>query len=156
MKIRKSGSRVLGYECAGFGLLLGLSWLNELGNLPHWFFGDQIHVADWRDCALESVMILFVWWVVYALTRRLVAHLHYLEGLLRVCAWCRKVGHNGEWMRLEEYFVRGFQIETTHGMCPECMKKMEEDTAEFYRKQTDSSDKSTEATEALQFTLPKP
>ncbi len=145
MTIQKSGSRVLWYECAGFGLLLGLSWLNELGNLPRWLLGDQIHVVDWRDSALLSILILFVWWIVYALTRRLLARLHYLEGMLRVCAWCRKVGHNGEWMRLEEYFVRGFEIETTHGMCPDCMKKMEEDTAEFYRKQVQASGKGSEA-----------
>ena len=133
MRIRKSGSWVLWYECIGFGLLLLLSWLNELGNLSHWFLGGEAHVHDWRDSALQSVVILLVWWAVFALTRRLMAHLHYLEGFLRVCAWCRKVGHGHEWMKLEDYFAHGFQIETTHGMCPDCMKKMEQDTAEFHR-----------------------
>ena len=156
MTIQKSGSRILWYECAGFGLLLGLSWFNELGNLPHWLFGDQIHVVDWRDSAVESILILFVWWIVYAFTRRLVARLHYLEGLLRVCAWCRKVGHNGEWMRLEEYFVRGFKIETTHGMCPDCLKKMEDDTVEFLRKREQASSNTSEATEPASLTLSEP
>jgi hypothetical protein len=133
MIIRKSGSRVLWYECIGFGSILALCWINELGNLPKWLLGDRTHTADWREGALLSALILIVWWLVLTMTRKLLAHLHYLEGLLRVCAWCRKVGHNGEWMRLEEYFSRGFQIETTHGMCPDCQKKMEEDTAEFHR-----------------------
>ena len=141
MRIRKSGSWVLLYECLGFGMLLVLSWVNELVNLSHRLLGEVLSPADWRDSALQSVVILLIWWMVFALTRRLMAHLHYLEGFLRVCAWCRKVGNAEEWMRLEEYFARGFQIETTHGMCPECLKKMEEDTKEFHRQRLESEAK---------------
>ena len=138
MRIRKSGSWVLWYECLGFGMLLVLSWVNELVNLSRRILGEELRPSDWRDSALQSVVILLIWWGVFALTRRLMAHLHYLEGFLRVCAWCRKVGQGEEWMRLEDYFARGFQIETTHGMCPECMKKMEEDTKEFHRQRLES------------------
>ena len=141
MRIRKSGSCVLWYECLGFGMLLVLSWVNELVNLSHRLLGEELRPADWRDSALQSVVILLIWWMVFALTRRLMAHLHYLEGFLRVCAWCRKVGQGEEWMRLEDYFARGFQIETTHGMCPECLKKMEEDTKEFHRQRLESEAK---------------
>ena len=38
-------------------------------------------------------------------------------------------------MRLEDYFAKGFDIATTHGVCPECRKKIEEDTQKFYRQQ---------------------
>jgi len=134
MKIRKSGSWVLWYECVGFGLLLVLAWLDELVDLPHLLLGGHPHVSDLRDSFVETVPIILIWGVVFILTRRLLAHLHYLEGFLRVCAWCRKVGYHGKWMRLEDYFAEGFRIETTHGMCPECLKKFEEDTKEFYRR----------------------
>ena len=132
MIIRKRGSWVLWYECVGFGVLLLLSCLNELGKLS-WLFGGDHHGSGLRGAAVESVLILLIWGVVFHFTRRLVAHLHYLEGFLRVCAWCRKVGSNEGWMRLEEYFSKGFHIATTHGVCPDCMKKMEEDTKEFHR-----------------------
>lgn len=123
---------MLWYEGVGFGLLLLLTWLNEFGYLS-WLFHDGPRTSDLRHAAAESVLILLVWGVVFHLTRRLVAHLLYLEGFLRVCAWCRKVGHNGDWMRLEDYFAQGFQVAATHGVCPDCRKKIEEDTAQFYR-----------------------
>jgi hypothetical protein len=135
MKAHKSGSWVLWYESSGFGLILGLVWLNRLLDLPSLIIGGNAAGARWRDAAIETVLILLIWAFVFSLTRRLVERLHYLEGMLRVCAWCRKVGHGDRWMRLEDYFAEGLHIGTTHGVCPECMKKIEEDTKRFYRSQ---------------------
>lgn len=132
MKIQKSGSWVLWYECIGFGLLLLLLWLNELGDIA-WLVGGEPHVCDLREGAVETVLIMAVWAGVFLPTRRLVAHLLYLEGFLRVCSWCRRVGYQGEWIKVEEYFARGFHVSTTHGVCPECLKKLEEDTRQYFR-----------------------
>jgi hypothetical protein len=137
MKVLKSGSRVLYYECFGFGLILLLSWLNKIVDLPHLLIGGDASAAKWRDSAMETVLILLIWTFVLSITRRLVEQLRYLEGMLRVCAWCRKVGHNDKWMELEDYFSEGLQIGTTHGVCPECMKNMEEDTKLYYKHQAE-------------------
>lgn len=126
---------MLWYECFGFGLILLLSWLNKVVDLPSLVVGGELHASKWRDSAIETVLILLIWTFVHSLTRRLMARLHYLEGMLRVCAWCRKVGQGERWVRLEEYFAEDFQIGTTHGVCPECLKKLEEDTRRFYRSQ---------------------
>ena len=69
---------------------------------------------------METVVTLAVWLPVFVLTKRLVAHLYYLEGFLRVCAWCRKIGHEDKWFPIEEYFSKGFAIKTSHGICPKC------------------------------------
>jgi len=130
---------VLWYECFGFGLILLLTWLNELTDLPDRLLMGKHHLPNIRYGLVETAVILIIWGVVFLLTKRLVAHLHYLEGFLRVCAWCRKVGYDDNWVRLEEYFARGFNVETTHGMCPECLKKIEEDTKEFYRSELERS-----------------
>lgn len=133
MIINKSGSRVLWYECFGFGLILLLAWVNKLVDLPHLIIGGEAHASKWRDSFLETVLILLIWAFVLSLTKRLVDRLHYLEGLLRICAWCRKVGHGDKWMRLEDYLAEDFQIGTTHGVCPDCRKRMEEDTRQYFR-----------------------
>ena len=133
MKVRKSGSRVLWYESLGFGLILFLSWLNKFVDLPHLLISGDGRIMKWRDGFIETLLILLIWAFVYSLTKRLVQRLHYLEGMLKICAWCRKVGHDDRWMRLEDYFAEDFHIDTTHGVCPECMKKLEEDTKRFYR-----------------------
>jgi hypothetical protein len=135
MKVRKSGSWVLWYEAVGFLLIIALSWVNEMEGLPQFLFGGKVHERDWRDTAAQTLVIIYVWAIVFGLTKRLVARLHHLEGLLRVCAWCRRVGHNGQWLKMEKYFAEGFHIQTTHGMCPDCLKKIQEDTAEFKRKE---------------------
>ena len=139
MKLRKNGSWALWYEAIGFLLIIALSWVNEIEGLPQILFGGGVHQRDWRDTAAITLVIIYVWAIVFVLTKKLVDHLHHLEGLLRVCAWCRRVGHNGKWLKMERYFAEGFHIQTTHGMCPDCLKKIQEDTAEFKRKELAAS-----------------
>ena len=137
MHVQKGGSRILWYECFGFGLILLVSWLNKIVDLPHLLVGGELHASKWRDSAMETVLILLIWAFVHSLTHRLVARLHYLEGMLRICAWCRNVGHGDRWMRLEDYFAKDFNIGTTHGVCPDCLKRLEDDTRRFYRSQAE-------------------
>jgi PAS domain-containing protein len=48
-----------------------------------------------------------------------------LEGLLPICASCRKVRDDGGyWGHVEEYFERRAPVEFTHAICPECVKKL--------------------------------
>jgi hypothetical protein len=121
---QKKFKRILSYETVGFAFLILLSWLNELISLPHLVFGTSEH-ASLHEATMESVALVAVWLVVVLLTKRLLGRLFYLEDFLRVCAWCRKIGYEDEWTSLEDYFDRGFGIETSHGMCPACQKKLE-------------------------------
>jgi hypothetical protein len=135
MKVLRGGSRVLWYESFGFLLLIGLSWISNHEGLSQYLFGGGPHTRDWRDSALQTVVILYVWAIVWGLTRMLLQRVYDLGTYLKLCAWCRKVGHRGKWMKIEDYFRQDFHIPTTHGMCPECKKRMEEETAEFIRKE---------------------
>ena len=92
-------------------MLILLSWL------------DEFH-ESWHESAIESLAVLGVWLVVFYFTRRLVSRLYYLEGFLPVCAWCKKIHYKEQWGPLEKYFSEGFRTETTHGMCPECARKV--------------------------------
>jgi hypothetical protein len=44
-------------------------------------------------------------------------------------------------MLLEDYFAEGLHIGTTHGVCPECLQKLEEDTKLMYRSQAQAQAK---------------
>ena len=114
---------VLWYVSLGFSLIIVLSWLNELLSLPTRLFGGTYH-PNWHEAIIETIVVLLVWAVVVTLTRGLLRRLYYLEGFLRVCAWCRRIGHDDEWLPLEEYFQRGFDVNTTHGVCPACRERM--------------------------------
>ena len=47
-----------------------------------------------------------------------------LQGLLPICAWCKKVRDDeGYWGHIESYFESHSQMQFTHGICPECIEK---------------------------------
>jgi hypothetical protein len=51
-----------------------------------------------------------------------------LRDLLPICSYCKKT-RNGEgyWERIETYVTNNLRLDLTHGICPECMAKIEED-----------------------------
>jgi hypothetical protein len=59
------------------------------------------------------------------------AHISKLEGILPICANCKKVRMEGadpkckgSWFQLESYISRRTKTQFTHTICPECMKKI--------------------------------
>lgn len=53
---------------------------------------------------------------------RALAEVRTLRGLIRVCAWCRKVDSDGVWQQLEAYVKEHSHAQFTHGMCPACLE----------------------------------
>jgi hypothetical protein len=127
MNSRLIPQRVLGYESIGFVLVIALSWLDELLNLPGLLFGGT-KAPDWRESVMETVVALAVWLVVVVLTKRLLGRLRYLEGFLKMCAWCRKIDCDGEWIPVETFLARKLNVRTSHGVCPECARNALEGT----------------------------
>jgi hypothetical protein len=121
----KSNS-ILWVEAIAFSLLTGLSWLTEVLRLPHLLYGEEF-IPDWRRASLRTLVILFIWLWVFLATKKLLKRLHYLEEFLRVCGWCRNVCHGGEWLAMEKFFNSKFDTKTTHGMCPDCLKKKKDE-----------------------------
>lgn len=122
MKKIKGRNSILWVEAAGFSLVIVMSWLTELFRIPHYLFGDPF-VPNWHRAILRTLVIGAIWVWVYWITRCLLKRLHYLEEFLRICSWCRKVCHDDEWLGLEDFFNSKFATRTSHGMCPECLKK---------------------------------
>jgi hypothetical protein len=124
VKAQKNQSWVMWYLSAGFSIMIVLVWAAELSDLPQLVFGGDPQKANWRGAAVETLLLLVVWAFCFLLMRRLVSHLLYLEGLLRVCSWCGKVHYKGKWLSLDKYFAEGFHVQTSHGLCPECFKNL--------------------------------
>jgi DNA-binding response OmpR family regulator len=57
------------------------------------------------------------------------ARVKLLQGLLPICAWCKKIrdDHN-YWLQVEEYISAHSEATFTHGICPDCCKRVEEET----------------------------
>ena len=118
-------TRIIIYQNLGFLGIMTLCYLDDLLQLPSLIFSDHPFVILHRRTTLEMLLVLGVWFVVTASTRRILNRIRYLEEFMRVCAWCRRIDSGGEWMPLEQYFSREFSTKTSHGMCPECVRQME-------------------------------
>ncbi|MHB8996894.1 MAG: hypothetical protein ACYC63_16750 [Armatimonadota bacterium] len=48
-------------------------------------------------------------------------------GLLRLCAWCHKVGQGEQWIDLGDYLETDLSLRVTHGMCSECADRWKQE-----------------------------
>jgi hypothetical protein len=110
---------ILRKTAVGFSLILFLSWATEIIHLPHLLYGEAA-AFNWTRALLRTAVILGVWAWVHLTTKKLLKRLHRLEEYVLICSWCRKVGHEGGWVTMEEYFGSNFDTETSHGICQEC------------------------------------
>ena len=52
------------------------------------------------------------------------AELVVLEGLLSICARCKKIQNDqGNWQQMESYISARSSVLFSHGLCPECARK---------------------------------
>jgi hypothetical protein len=59
------------------------------------------------------------------------SHIKKLEGILPICSNCKKVRlegadpkKQGSWIEIESYISNRTEAQFTHGICPECMKRL--------------------------------
>jgi hypothetical protein len=123
MEKKKRFTKVLYSQAAGFVVLIGLSWVNELIDLRSLVLGEHPYISDFRESTLEMLFVLAVWLIVYGSTSRMLARMEKLEGFLRMCSWCRRIGSKGHWLSTEDFFHRRFETKTSHGICDDCMKE---------------------------------
>ncbi|MCJ7616337.1 MAG: response regulator, partial [Desulfobacterales bacterium] len=59
------------------------------------------------------------------------AEIKTLRGILPICANCKKIRDDkGYWNQIESYIYEHSEAEFSHGICPECMKKLYPDFVE--------------------------
>ncbi len=60
--------------------------------------------------------------------REALSNVRKLEGLLPICAWCKKVRDDGGyWSELEAYVDAHSDARFSHGICPSCARQFEEE-----------------------------
>ena len=121
MNVRSAVFRyTLALEAAGFLLIIAIIWLDELLDLPRLLFGAAATPLRLGEGLLESVLTLVVGTVVVSITYRAFRRIEYLESLVVMCAWCRRVRAGDEWLPVEQFLERQHHAHTTHGICGSC------------------------------------
>ncbi len=80
--------------------------LNEIGKTPGMAF-EMLRTLSRRIRALEKLLM------------------NALGGLLPICVNCKNIRtEEGDWVAIEQYISDRSETDFTHGICPECMRKL--------------------------------
>ena len=116
--------KALVWQSLGFLIVVVLTWSDAVFDLAHVLLGFQNRGMDLNRTAMVTVVILLLWMFSAYKVYRIVSRLSYLESFLHVCAWCRKIEYNSQWMSLEEHFTQKTGRPATHGICPDCARRV--------------------------------
>ena len=105
--------------------IIAIIWLNEIIDIPHLLLGAEPTPLNWRESVFESIIIAFLGTVIFVFTNKIFLRMKFLEGVLPVCASCKRIRDDkGHWHQIESYIRDRSEAEFTHGVCPECAKKL--------------------------------
>jgi hypothetical protein len=113
----------LALEVSGFGLVILLIWLDEYLDLPHLLFGAQARPIRISEFFLEAGTTFLLGAAVIAASWRANRRIEHLETLLLICASCRRVSVDGDWVSFESYIRQRDRLLTSHGFCPTCFAR---------------------------------
>jgi hypothetical protein len=112
--------RTLCLEAAGFLLIAAIIWMDELLDLPRLFFGAAPTPVRMGEGWMESGLTLLVGIAIVSITYRAFRRIEYLESLVVMCAWCRRVRGDDGWLTVEAFLQRQHHAHTSHGICEGC------------------------------------
>ena len=124
--LKKEDWALLAGEAGLFLIVMAVLWLDEFVDLPSRFLGAPQTPYRPQEYLLETFSVLIVAIVSLSVSMMLLRRSRRLEKFLRVCAWCRKVWINDEWVSFEEYTMKQHSLRSSHGICEDCMAKLEE------------------------------
>lgn len=100
-------------------MIIAFMWLIGLTRVLSFVRLDSPDLS-FSEGKLMTVVVIAVALPVMYLMRWLLLRLDRREDLVSICAWCKKVDNDGEWLDREDYFERRFHTRTTHSICGPC------------------------------------
>lgn len=117
--------KVVTYETIGFATILLFIWFDEWLDVTYLLFGDAPTPFNWKEALFESILVAALGAMIINYTQKIFRHMKYLEGILPVCSSCKKIrDENGEWQVLESYIHDKSAARFSHGVCPDCKKRL--------------------------------
>jgi len=116
--------KVCWYESCAILFVIVLSWFDEVLDIPHVLLGGIATPINWRESVFESIIIGIVGALIIRHTYKLLTRLSYLESILPVCASCKKIRMDPEFLHDMKQFVQDrAATDFTYGICPDCIAK---------------------------------
>jgi len=116
-----------------FVLFLFLTLGNEIVDIPHYVFGDAPTMYSQRmgEIIIELSIFFIVIVIQSFLFWKLYKRIRVLEGFIPICANCKKIrNEKDQWEQMEKYIAQHSLAQFSHGICPDCARKL---YPEFYK-----------------------
>lgn len=92
-----------------------------------WHETESLFAAGVNAPIIATVLVFYVYLVdrIAAQTRELEKEVRTLEGILPICASCKRIrDEKGEYEQIEVYISEHSEASFSHGICPECARKL--------------------------------
>jgi hypothetical protein len=127
--------RIIVFEAIAFIFIMLLIWLDQVIDIPHLLLGAQMTPINWREALFESLIVGIVGAIIIHYTNKLFNRMKYLEGILPICASCKRIrDEKGDWHQMEAYIDERSEARFSHGICPECAEKLYPEFNSYRRK----------------------
>jgi hypothetical protein len=107
----------------GFTLVIALIWIDEIFDLPHHLLGAEETPLNWSESLLETALVSVLAFFIAFLSRRVLNRVKYLEGLLPICSFCKKIRVGKDWVPVERYIEERSDADFSHSLCPDCLRE---------------------------------
>ena len=108
---------------AGFVGLIVVFALDEYWDLPARSFGTFLKPIRPHEFSIKVVAALLLFITVLGVLRQAIHRIQRLSHLLTMCAWCRRVSVNGEWISIDQFLQQRTNTTSSVGICPDCYSK---------------------------------
>ncbi len=85
------------------------------------------------NALIRVALLVFIACLVSRAARQAKERQEQLNTLVTICAWSRTVEYQGEWISFEQYLLRRFNINTSHGISPAEAQKVFHDSKQSDR-----------------------
>ena len=114
----------VGWLSLGFLTILVLTWSDGVKSLAHLWAGTSKPQATINELLIKSSIVFFLWMLAAFKVYKIINRLTYIERFLHLCAWCRRINADGQWLPLEDMFLNRKENEISHSICPDCFQMM--------------------------------
>ena len=109
---------------SGFVGLIVIFALDEYWDLPARSFGTFLKpVVRPHEFSIKVVAALVLFIIVIGVLRQAIHRIHRLSQMLTMCAWCRRVSREGEWISIDRFLQQRNNTTSSVGLCPDCYSK---------------------------------
>jgi hypothetical protein len=108
---------------AGFLGLIVVFALDEYWDLPARSFGAMLKPIRPYEFSIKVVAVLCLFITVLGVTREAILRIQRLSNMLTMCAWCRRVSVDGEWISIDQFLQLRKNTTSSIGLCPDCYGK---------------------------------